>query len=408
MEFQGFPSVAKPFLVILVVAILVRWVLFHERPEGWLKPAIMFGCLSLTGLLSLFYSPVPDRVWGRWTDDLKDIIIALVVIILLQQGTSFRRVLWVLIGVGFILGTLTVYQYFSGSFDNDFGGFAVSAEHQIIGTIDDYRSTGPIGDPNFFAQIMVVLVPISLERFLHEKRISLRLVALWTFANSVLSVIFTYSRGGLLALMMAVVVLLLYYPPKRLQIPIFILIIAGFIAFLPPNYVARLSTLTELFKNTGTTRVEERSLQGRLSENMTGWEMIKTHPLFGVGLSTYNYLFPTYSKKLGLALVATEREAHNLYLESLAETGIIGFSVLAWLLITSFLTVIRARKMFQTANIKDYEGMSTGFLAGLAGYFTAAAFIHNAFPRYFFLLLGIALSLQMVAKNSATYIHRVE
>jgi O-antigen ligase len=400
MEFQGLPSVAKPFLAIMVVSIIVRWAVLDEKPKGWLVPTVLFGVMWTVGLISLLYSPVPDRVWARLLDDAKDMLIAIVVVVLCQRGPTFRRVMWVLIGVGFFLGTLAVYQYFTGTFNNDYGGFAISQQHQIIGTIDDYRSTGPMGDPNFFAQIMVTIVPLSLERFLHEKRNSLRLIAIWTFAVSVLTILFTYSRGGFLALLVAVVVLLIYYPPQRFQIPIIIVAVVAFIYFLPPNYLDRLSTLTKLFEPRTTNRIEERSLQGRLSENLTAWEMVRSNPLFGVGLSSYNYLFPIYSKKLGIALVATEREAHNLYLEVLAETGIIGFSVTFLLLFTSFETVWHARRLFQRSRMQDYAGLTTGFFAGLAGYFTAAVFIHNAFPRFFFLLLGIALSLRLVAPNT--------
>jgi len=400
IEYHGLISIAKPFLAVLVVTILVRWGVFNERPKGWERPILLFGLMSLTGLFSLFYSPVPDRVWARLVDDAKDILIAVIIVILLQRGPMFRRVLWTLIVVGFFLGTLSVFQYLTGTFKNDYGGFAISIEHQIIGTIDDYRSTGPIGDPNFYAQIMVVVIPISFERFLHEKKTLLRFFALWTFVASVLTVLFTYSRGGFIAMVVGMLITFLYYPPKRFQIPIIIFSSILFIALLPPNYVERLSTLTEIFKPRATLRVEEQSLQGRLSENFTALEMIKTNPLFGVGLSSYNYLFPQYSKKLGLALVATERESHNLYLEAAAETGIIGFSVLLLVLGNCFYSIYNARKLFLRADMQDYAGMVTGFMAGWLAYLVAAMYIHNAFPRYFFLLMGIALSLRLVAQNT--------
>lgn len=400
IEFEGFISIAKPYVALLIVAIILRWVLFGKRPKGWERPTVLFAILSFTGLISLFYSPVPDRVWLRLLDDLKDILIAMIIIILLQQGPRFHRVLWTLIIAGFFLGTLSVYQYFSGKFDNNFGGFAISEQHQIIGTIDDYRASGPIGDPNFFAQIMIVIVPISLERFLHEKRKIFKLISLWTFAVSVLTIFFTYSRGGLLALIFGMMILLFAYPPKGSMIPILIFSSILFVAFLPSNYVERLSTLTDIFKPRPSTRIDERSLQGRLSENLAALEMIKENPLFGVGLGSFNNLFPQYSKKLGLALVASEREAHNLYLEVAAETGIVGFSLFAIVLYSCIQTVIQSRKKFIDEKMEDYVGMTTGFLAGWLGYLAAALFIQNAFPRYFFLLLGIALSLQMVTKNT--------
>lgn len=399
IEFYGFPSFAKPYLVILVVSILMRWVVFNKRPVGWEYPAFLLGLLSLAGFASLIYSPVPDRVFGRLLDDIKDAIIAIVIVILMQSNQAFRRTTWTLIGIAVFLGSLSVLQYFTGSYDSAYGGFAISERHQIIGEIDDYRATGPMGDPNFFAQIMVSLTPIALERFLHERRASLRLVALWALIASILTVIFTYSRGGLLAMIVALLVVFIVYPPKRTHVPVVIFSMVVFYFFLPPNYIDRLATLTVLFEPGNTSRFEERSLRGRLSENLTALEMIKANPLFGVGLSSYNYLFPLYSKKLGLALVATEREAHNMFLEVAAETGLIGFVIFSILLTAAFRSILIARNIFLTTGKADLAGMTTGFFAGMFGYFTAAWFIHNAFPRYFYMILGIAFALGYARRN---------
>ena len=399
IEFHGLPSIAKPYLVLLVISILLRWALFRDPPKRWEKPALLFGALSLAGFASLIYSPFPESVMARILDDIKDIIIALVVVILLRNNHAFRRTIWTLIVVAVFLGSLSVLQYVTGTFEQEYGGFAVSQSHQIIGVIDDYRATGPIGDPNFFAQIMVVLAPISLERFLHEKRMKFRLFAFWGMVASILTVILTYSRGGLLAMLVGLIVIFLVYPPRRFQVPFIILGAAIFIFLLPPNYLDRLFTLSAFFGSGPTTRIEERSLQGRLSENLAAWEMVKSNPLFGVGLSSFKYLFPEYSKKQGLALVATEREAHNMFLEVAAETGLIGFLIFSLLLVVSFKTVVNARRYFLDMGMLDYAGMATSLLAGLVGYFVAALFVHNAFPRYFYLLLGIAFSLSYVKEG---------
>jgi O-antigen ligase len=399
IQYHGFPSFAKPFLVVLVLSIFLRWAIFHERPNGWGYPILLFGLLSLAGFASLIYSPVPDRVFERLLDDMKDVIIAIVVIILLQSNQAFRRVIWTLIITGIFLGSLTVFQYFTGTFDNIYGGFAVSLEHQIISGVDDHRATGPMDDPNFFAQIMVVLVPISFERFLHEGKFRFRLLALWCLVVSILTIILTYSRGGLIAVLAALLVLFIVYPPKPTHVPVIIFSLAVFFFYLPPNYLERLFTLQAFFEPRNTSRLEERSLQGRLSENLTALEMIKTNPLFGVGLNSYSYLFPAYSKKLGLARVATEREAHNMFLEVVAEIGLIGFFIFSILLIAAFHSILTARNIFLAARQTDYAGMATGLFAGIFGYFVAAAFVHNAFPRFFYLLLGIAFAMDYVRRN---------
>jgi O-antigen ligase len=100
--------------------------------------------------------------------------------------------------------------------------------------------------------------------------------------------------------------------------------------------------------------------------------------------------------------VASQREAHNMFIEVAAETGIVGFFIFGILLLISFRSVINARRFFLRNNFVDYAGMATGFLAGLSGYFVAAMFVHNAYPRYFYLLLGIALSLAYVNRNKLT------
>jgi len=399
IEYNNLPSFAKPLLAFLILSILVRWAIFREAPKGWESSAILFGLLSIASLGSLIYSPAPDRVLVRLIDDLKDTIIAIVVVVLLQSNFAFRRTTWTLILVGVFLGSLTVFQYITKSFDNVYGGFAISLQHQIVGEIDDYRATGPMEDPNFFAQIIVVLIPISFERFLHEKTGILRLIALYSAGICIFTVILTYSRGGLLAMIVALAVLLFVYPPKRKYVPVILFSTLLVMYMLPPNYLDRLFALSSFFRPGNSSRVEELSLEGRLSENLTALEMFKSHPVFGIGLNTYSYLFPVYSKNLGLALVATERDAHNIYLEVIAEMGLVGFIIFSLVLVSAFRSIMVARKIFLILNDKNFAGMCIGYFAGMVGYFTAAAFIHNGYPRFFYLILGIAFSLNYVRRD---------
>lgn len=399
-EFHNSPSIAKPYIALLLVAILLRWVVFRVPPKGWVIPTVLFGMLLLVGLGSLIYSPVPDRVVDKLLDNAKDTFIALVIIMLLQTPQVYRRAIWVLILSGIFLCTLSVFQYVTGTYDNSYGGFSLSLSHQIIGNYDNFRATGPIGDPNFYAQIVIVIVPLALERFLHEKGIAMRLLALWGLLVSVMTVIITYSRGGLISMVISIAVLFWFYPPKRAHVPFIVLSVVAFFLVLPPSYLDRLFTLGGFFGAPSSSRVEELSLQGRLSENLTALEMVKQNPLFGVGLNSYAYLFPYYSKGLGLALVATEREAHNLYLETLAETGIVGLALFLFLLFYCYRVMLKSRLELLGKNLNQTAGMSIGYLAGFTGYFFAAIFIHNGFPRYFFLFLGFALAIRMVSSNA--------
>lgn len=400
IEFHDFPSVAKFHVAVLVVAIIARWVIFRERPKGWVLPTILLVAYGLAGLASILYSPVPDRAWIRLTDYIKDGMIAVIVVILLQRSKALRGALWTMLLAGIFLGSLSVFQYVTDSFDNNFGGFALSGLHQIVGDQDEYRVGGPLGDPNYFAQIMVVLIPIALERFLHEKKIVLKLIALLAFVLSVLCVILSYSRGGFLAMAVVLVMFFLLYPPRANQIPIIIISVLILVLFIPPSYMDRILTLGDLLRpSTRSLRVEELSFRGRLSENLAAWEMIRTNPVFGVGLNSYSFLFGEYAQIHGIALEAEEREPHNLYLEVLAETGIFGFILFIALLSGAIRIIYSVWKKFLEMRQTNNAGLVAGLGLGLMGYLTSSLFIHGAFARYMYLLLGLGFSLSMVFQN---------
>lgn len=401
VHYHGAPSVAKYFVVLLAVVILIRWALFHDRPDGWQLAGLLIGIYGVVEFASLFYAPNTERVMYYLSNFAKDAIVTLVIVILLKNGDKFRYAIWTLIATGIFLGTLSVYQYLTDTFVNDYGGFAQAGIMQITGDEGGYRISGPIGDPNFFAQAMLVLVPISLERMLHERNRSLRLLAGFAMAVSTMTVVLTYSRGGFLALMVTFIAMFIVYPPRIQVMPYFLIFATVALLLVPKNYYERILSLQEVFQApTLGFRTTDFAIRGRASENAAAFAMFRDHPLIGVGLGNYVDLYQEYSRDLGFTPTATERSAHNLYLEVLAETGTIGlaaFLVIVWFAVK---TVAQARDKFLQAKMSDYVGLVTAFGIGFLGYLVAAVFIHSSYPRYFYLLIGIAFSLSQVSRNT--------
>jgi hypothetical protein len=77
--------------------------------------------------------------------------------------------------------------------------------------------------------------------------------------------------------------------------------------------------------------------------------------------------------------------------------GIFVFGLLLWSIFRSLQT---ARDRFQMRNRTADADLVVALTIGVIGYLSAAMFIHAAYPRYFWLLMGIALALPEVAKNS--------
>lgn len=400
IDLYGAPSIARFFVGLLIVAIFVRWALLGERPNDWQVPALLLFLYGFVGFLSLAYAQHAEPVLDTLNAYIKDAVIALVVVVLLKRGPAFHQVIWTLLAIGIFLGSLSVFQYLTGSFTENFGGFANAELRNISGGINGYRLTGPIRDGNFFAQIMVVLVPIAIERMLHEKKLVLKLLAGIAGALSILTIVFTFSRGSFLAVVVVLAALFFMYPPRPFQLAGLIALGIVILGFIPATYYDRILTLEDLLPNQsgGVDVRTDNSIQGRASQNLTGWEMFKQHPLLGIGLENFPYLYPQYSKEIGLAPDASNRSLHNLYLQVATETGVVGLSVFLALIWYAFRCVMLARNKFLEASRADYAHMATGLALGFVGYLVAAIFIHAAFPRYFYLLLGILYSLPAVAQ----------
>jgi putative inorganic carbon (HCO3(-)) transporter len=395
----GAPSIAKPLIGLLLAAIAFQWVFYARSPRGWEKTAVFVFLYGIVIFASLFYSASFESANAALNDFWKDGLIAVITVILMRNMLSLRRVTWALIGVGVFLGSISVYQYLTGTFENTYWGFGQAAIQNITGTDNGYRIAGPIGDPNFYAQIMLVIVPISLVRFLDEKKAILRGIALLATGVSFLTVFFTFSRGAFLALMVMGLVYFLINPPKPNQLIIMALVGVFVLQFIPAEYTDRLLTIPALFSGTREGVSSDVSFQGRASEMTAAWMMFADHPVFGVGVSNYSVYYQKYSRRIGLDPRTEARQAHSLYLEIAAEMGLTGIIIFSALLWNMFNGAWGSWKQLKEAGERVHANLILSIIIGLIGYFSSAFFIHNAYPRYFWLLAGLALSIPRVTNS---------
>src|SRR5215216_5645388 len=392
------PSIAKSFIVLLLIAIFIRWAIAAERPRGLLLPTLMVAAYGLVGFTSLLYAPDKDAVMYSLSNYVKDALIAIVVVALLKRPQQFRNVIYTLLVIGVFIGSISVHQYVTRNFRSNYGGFAVAEYMNIVEHKNDYRLSGPVGDPNFFAQVMVVLALLGMERLVHDQSRLVKILAGLCAAASALTVIFTFSRGATVALVLSLIVFFWIYRLKPVQIIVVLLFGILLLFFAPPTYFERVLTIRDLLPSSnGQINVRsDRAIQGRASENLTAWVMLTRHPVLGVGLNNFQSLYQEYTKSLGLAPSANNRSPHNLYLEVAAETGFVGLTVFLLMIYYAFRSILYAIRRFRELGLDDYSHMATGFAIAFIGYMFAAVFVHAAYPRYFYLLLGIAYALPVI------------
>jgi hypothetical protein len=280
------------------------------------------------------------------------------------------------------------------------------------------RVFGTFGNPIFFAAFLVISIPVVLAEILKTEttlpRAALSLVLLFSF----LTLFYTGTRAAFLAL--PVSLFLFYFLTDsrtgwtwtktlwRLKSRIFV----SAALFIAMHII--LNSFVPAYRSKAARVIETARSSRLLATSQTHtliWKdvvkMWKSHPWFGTGYGTFHVEFPQYaSEELKRVFPQQQRivnDAHNEYLQILAETGLAGLLI--------FLSVIF---LFYFAAVKDLfartrdpetepghagkDGiLSAGLMGGIAAVLTQNFFsVDMRFivsSAYVFTAMGLAASI---------------
>jgi len=396
--FPGVPSPVFPLLGMLVFLIIWRMVIYGDRPHGW-KRASMILIVMAFWLLSVLVADDSVLALAKFQKFAENAVLAFVIVFFIHRPTSLRNVVWALLAAGILMATISVFQNLTSTYDNNYWGFGEWDQSSTAG-VTNHRATGSYGNPNAYAQVLVMLVPLALDRLWHEKELSFRLLAGWALLVCALTIFFTYSRNGFITLLFTVGLLFFIRRPRVLSAVALVVLAFAVIPFLPISYIERITTLFQFASSNSPQQISDVSFRGRLSENIAAWRMFQDNPLFGVGLDNFQVNYQSYSRQIGLDERRVERTPASFYLELLSEQGLIGTLVFMLFMGIVFRNLWKAGRLFQFLGMKNEEYMTLAFLAGLAGYMVFYISKNSAYPNVFWILLGIAFSIAQVAENS--------
>jgi probable O-glycosylation ligase (exosortase A-associated) len=257
------------------------------------------------------------------------------------------------------------------------------------GTRFDFGPGGTMADNNTYALGLNMVVPLLVGVVLAERSKALRLTAAAMTLLSVLTILFTFSRGGLLTLA-AVGALLVWRSRQRvLAAGILLLGIAGFLLFssaqLKADYFARAQSISD-YK-------EDGSAMGRIRAWQVSWRVFRDHPLLGVGPNNLETVFPAYADP-----DQRFRVAHNSYFELLAECG--GPSVLLFLLVLG-VTLARLEQLRRRPTAPWVETYARMMQISIVAYMTGSLFLNMAYFELIYHLVGLSVSLEVAAAARA-------
>ncbi len=395
--FHGLPSLAQPVAGLLILLILFRMVLFGEKPEGWFRAGPLLIIYSLVWFISLLHPTDYPAAYKFFNCFVKYALGAVIVLFFIQKPSSMRGAIWSVIAAGFIMSAICVFQQLTNTYDANYWGFGRWLL-QTSGSGGNHRLMGPYDNPNAFAQVLVVIIPLALDRLWHERKPILRIAAGITAVLAVLTVVFTYSRGGLLAMIFAIGLFFVLRRPNILPVFFTAMLAIGLLQFLPASYYERIVTLGQFTQT--QTQISDQSFVGRSSENISAWQMFVDNPILGVGLGNFNIEYQTYSRKLGLDSRRDARSPASLYLELLSEQGLIGTLIFLMLMVLIFRELNNAKNNFLRSGLRDDATMMLALTAGFGGYLFSAIVKNSAYSNVFWVIVGISLAAGQVAIQS--------
>ncbi len=409
--YHGINRVMTLVMGVLALAIVTRWLIDGERTRYWVRPALWIGVYITICMASIRGAEEPDRAWAGIEFLFKSTLLVMVLVTLVHSAENLRRVVWAVIFAGIAMGSICTVQSLLGLSENHLGGFAVTQYSHIVGKLHAFRAGGTINDPNYFAQVMVVVFPLAIERlWAARQRLHLILPA-WALFVSLYTVVLTYSRAGVLAIFVMVVLLmpmLVRRRPRPINLAVMGVVLLALVPILPEGYVSRMTglhyvmrddtTKSDEAKTTSQKLLEEPSFRGRLSENIVSLQMFRDHPLLGVGLNNYQVNYQRYSQPLGLDPRTERRSAHNLYLESFAETGLLGGVVFCSMLCVLVYGARRTRLELKRRGDVEQAELVSAVTIGAIGFFVAAVFLHASFAYHMWFLIGLGFAMPRVAE----------
>lgn len=169
-------------------------------------------------------------------------------------------------------------------------------------------------NPNTFAEVLILLLPLLAALILCSRHWWSRLLAAGAFAAGVTALGMTYSRASWVGCACAAVVFVFLWKPKLL--PVFLALCVLCVPLLPDTIWNRLLTIG----NTADT-----TMNSRFPLWKAALAVIARSPVTGAGLGTAavqeyiaaNDLYHEYAPYV---------HAHNIYLELWVEAGVLGFT----------------------------------------------------------------------------------
>jgi O-antigen ligase len=353
--------------------------LFHSRSEALQH---IFGeGIKLSSTLSLY----PFLTYEKLLLYLSYAAFFLTVSNYIKSSRRIKRFFWIVFTIAIVESLIGLLQYIAS-------GTKVPASGTYI-------------NPNHFAGLLVAVIPVFLGYILYlgsnkgsvlsrwtdklKIHLSTRLILLFATSLTAISMILAQSRGAIFSFAVSILSFYILISRNRKSGSLKIFLAAFFVLVIVYSIWIGLDPVIEKFSE-ATKEVPNRTSIWKDSLNL-----ITDFPLFGSGLGNFNLAYTLYKKEAAGPYVYDH--AHNDYIELIVETGILGFALVMYGLISFFIPAIRAVRDFNPKKDPLRFYLLLGSLSGMFGMMAHAitefVFQIPSNAYYFTFILGLSVSM---------------
>jgi probable O-glycosylation ligase (exosortase A-associated) len=330
-------------------------------------------CLWILFAGTTIFALSPVGAWDRLQQVSKILLMTFATMLLVNTRSKLRiLLLTIVLSIGF-------FGSKGGLFSLRGGG-----EDRVYGPTGSFME-----DNNDFALAVVMVLPSFFYLAREQTKKWFRILLRFVGAFSILSVIFTYSRGGFVGLASIAAFSLVKSRRKTLAVVLMAIAILAGSSFIPEEWFQRMETIGD---------VGDESAAGRINSWHFAWNLAMSRGIFGGG-------FDTFTEELFLRYAPDPYDfhaAHSIYFEMLGEHGFLGLTLFLGLLFSTLSTLQGLQRQFGPRSpsrwINDYAAM---LQIGLVGYMTSGAFLGRAYFDLSYHLIAATIILKVLARKEA-------
>jgi O-antigen ligase len=259
---------------------------------------------------------------------------------------------------------------------------------------DAARLEGTAGDPNFLAAGVVSALVLAAGLMVTARHPLMKLALLSAIGVLAYGLVASQSRGGLVAVLVVLLAAFVFFKRRRAYVALMALVLVGAAAAFfsaTPDALDRITSAT----NGGS---------GRSGLWTVAWRATGDYPVTGVGLENFSEVSRDYTRQPGVLervqkIAEQDTVVHNMYLQMLVETGIVGLALFGAVIVLSVSAAWQAGRMAERRGDGELEVLARAVLVATLGILAASFFISAQVDRRVWILLALGPAALAIARR---------